>query len=354
VTSGWTVRRAWPREDRLDLELVGPRGDLLAAVAEDERVHPVGPDDRRLPALAPWVARPGTTLVVHRPGRRAVLRVEGGGPTSYVKVARPRAVRRAVHAHRTVGSLLAGRPGAPQVPVVEAVGPGDAWFRVSGLRGRALLDLARDPGVPAPALDAVGVAAGRCLAALATTVPAGLERWGAEHEVDGLGGWVDRLQRHDPLGRRTTDSIRHLARSAAGALLALPVRPPVTAHRDLHDKQLLVDAGEAGVIDLDTAAAGDPALDQANLLAHLDLRVWQGVVPADRARRLADALVRTRQRVAPVETERVAAHRAAVRARLAALYCFRPGARTVVPRILGAPEVVAHALRVDRRLRLLH
>jgi hypothetical protein len=371
--TGWRVRRAWPREDRIDLELLGPHGDLVAAVARHDRVHPVGPDDPRLPGLATSLARPGTTLVVHRPGRRAVLRVvDGDGRPSYVKVARPRAVRRAVHAHRTVGSLLWGRPGAPAVPVLEAVGPGEAWFRVSGLPGRSLLDLARDPAVPARTLDAAGVSAGRCLAALATTAPSGLEPWGAEDEVRALDGWLDRLQRHDPLGRPTTDATRRLAGSAAEALLALPARPAVTAHRDLHDKQLLVvtadwcrdttpvtsggcsdptpaTSGTAGLIDLDTAAAADPALDEANLLAHLDLRVWQGAVGPDRARRIADALVRTRQQLAPVEAERVAAHRRVVRARLAALYCFRPGARAVVPLLLAAPEVVAPAVGQDHR-----
>ena len=360
--TGWRVRRAWPRDDRLDLELLGPDGHLLAAVASDDHVHPVGFDDPRLPALSAWASRPGTTVVVHRPGRRAVLRVDGGGRSSYVKVARPRAVRRAVQAHRTVGSLMSGRPGTPEVPVVEAVGPGDAWFRISGLRGRSLLDLARDPGVPAQALDAAGAAAGRCLAALAATVPTELERWGVDDEVRVLDGWLDRLQRHDPLGRRTTDAIRRLASSAAESLLALPDRPVVTAHRDLHDKQLLVASadrfsdttpatpGGAGLIDLDTAAAADPALDEANLLAHLDLRVWQGVVERDRARRIADALVRTRQEVAPVEAGRVAAHRRVVRARLAALYCFRPGARAVVPRLLTAPEVVAPEVGQDHRV----
>jgi thiamine kinase-like enzyme len=193
-------------------------------------------------------------------------------------------------------------------------------------------------------------------------VPSGLEPWGAEDEVRALDGWLDRLQRHDPLGRRATDAIRRLAGSAAEALLALPARPAVTAHRDLHDKQLLVasadrysdttpaTSGGAGLIDLDTAAAADPALDEANLLAHLDLRVWQGVVGQDRARRIADALLRTRQELAPVEAERVAAHRRVVRARLAALSCFRPGARAVVPLLLAAPDVVAPEVGQDHRV----
>ncbi|WP_396134697.1 phosphotransferase [Cellulomonas sp. ATA003] len=57
----------------------------------------------------------------------------------------------------------------------------------------------------------------------------------------------------------------------------------MTVHRDLHDKQLLVDgSGGIGLLDFDLAAAGEAALDLANLLVHLELRVHQGC-----ARRLA-------------------------------------------------------------------
>lgn len=54
---------------------------------------------------------------------------------------------------------------------------------------------------------------------------------------------------------------------------------PVAAslcHRDLHDKQILLDGERGGLIDLDLAAVGHPALDAGNILAHLRLRALKG------------------------------------------------------------------------------
>ena len=55
-------------------------------------------------------------------------------------------------------------------------------------------------------------------------------------------------------------------------------------HRDLHDCQLLLAPGpdglRPGVLDCDLMALGDPALDLANLVAHLELR-WRQGLPAD-------------------------------------------------------------------------
>ena len=42
---------------------------------------------------------------------------------------------------------------------------------------------------------------------------------------------------------------------------------------------LVADDGSVGVLDFDLIAVGDPALDLANLLVHLDLRSREGIVP---------------------------------------------------------------------------
>jgi aminoglycoside phosphotransferase (APT) family kinase protein len=47
-------------------------------------------------------------------------------------------------------------------------------------------------------------------------------------------------------------------------------------HRDLHDKQLILDETGVGLIDFDLAALGDPSLDLANLVVHLQGREAQG------------------------------------------------------------------------------
>ena len=54
-------------------------------------------------------------------------------------------------------------------------------------------------------------------------------------------------------------------------------------HRDFHDGQVLLDESYAvGLIDFDLMAAGDPALDVANFLCHLELREHQGGMPRRR------------------------------------------------------------------------
>lgn len=96
----------------------------------------------------------------------------------------------------------------------------------------------------------------------------------------------------------------------------------VLLHRDLHDKQVLVDeAGEVGVLDFDLLAAGDPALDLGNLLAHLDLRAAQGLV-VDAAPLRAAVLAGYGPSGAVLS--RLPAYERATRLRLAAVYAFRP------------------------------
>jgi len=76
----------------------------------------------------------------------------------------------------------------------------------------------------------------------------------------------------------------------ASALIESPA--PVPLHRDLHDKQILLDgAGGVVLLDSDTLSAGDPALDLANLTVHLELRALQGLLDPNAARALAHQLL---------------------------------------------------------------
>jgi aminoglycoside phosphotransferase (APT) family kinase protein len=112
--------------------------------------------------------------------------------------------------------------------------------------------------------------------------------------------------------------------------LPAPAAPPSLRliHRDLHDGQLLldVDAGGrftdtgVGFLDFDLMAAGDPALDLANLVEHLHLRERQGVlVDAGSAVRALLSGYRPDHGV----TSRLTAYRALTARRLAVVYAFR-------------------------------
>ena len=133
------------------------------------------------------------------------------------------------------------------------------------------------------------------------------------------------------------------ADAAAEALRALPPLPPVLAHRDLHDGQVLLTAGSAadlaaatpGLLDLDTAALADPALDAGNLLAHLDLAAAAG--HADAARAAAVGVV---EHVA-LDPARIQVLRRAAAVRLCAVHAYRPAGPEVVPALLAGDTRVA-------------
>jgi len=82
-------------------------------------------------------------------------------------------------------------------------------------------------------------------------------------------------------------------------------------------------AGRVGLLDLDTAAYGEPALDLANLAVHVDLRVLQGVLPVGVARSVAVLLDAVADAVG-ASPGRLAVHRRSARLRLACVYAFRP------------------------------
>ena len=316
-----TIARAWPGGvtdgvRRVSFEGRDAAGALRAGVlvGDQTRLLDAGADPK-LPALGQVAGE----LLVHRPGKRAVVRTLDG----FVKILRRG--RAADVAERTaVGHELAVRAGlgAPAV-----IGSDDATVRLSVLPGRALHDLAADPGWGAawrawratwPALARSG------------TVP--LPTHSAAAEADVVSGWVDKAVAHEVLPSSPWTA---LANQTAGRLRALPELTPLLAHRDLHDKQLLWDGTHLGVLDFDTAALADPALDLTNLAVHARLRVAQGLWPADAAA-VAEASAREVADQLGVTSQRWHAYWRGVLVRLAAVYAFRPR---------WAEEIPAWALR---------
>ncbi|MGH3386204.1 MAG: hypothetical protein ACRDO1_16625, partial [Nocardioidaceae bacterium] len=78
------------------------------------------------------------------------------------------------------------------------------------------------------------------------------------------------------------------------------------------------------LLDFDLAAAGEAALDLANLLVHLELRSVQGRCSVERANRCAVGVV---EGYGPSKAllSRLPAYLLTTRIRLAAVYAFRPG-----------------------------
>lgn len=368
---GLTLVRAHPRPDRLHLDLTdedGHRviGQWLADGAQQvaEATEAVAPGrvrllgrhlvlqakgaDRRLPALAALVAD-GAELVVHRPERRAVVRSSdpaphsplGGGeragesPASprppeavsvYTKVVRPRRTADLVRRMEQAAAV----PGL-DVPHVVAADEGAGTVRMSTLPGRTLHDLLA---------EGVTDAAGRVGAVVRTLHSSravdGLPGHDLAAEVAVTGGLIDLARTHHALRPRVLEALgQDVARAATAVALAGPPALRSMLHRDLHDKQLLVDGDGVGMLDVDTLGLGDPALDLGNLLAHLDLRVQQGWATQHTADVAEDGVLAGYR---PDARTRAAAagYRALTRARLRALYAFRPGDLPARPDIATA------------------
>lgn len=323
----WPLRRAWPRSvDVCPLELERPDGGTLvgqwfaseddarrelgrtlgARAGDDPRLvlQPVGAD-RKLPGLAVLVGD-GAQLLAHRPGRRAVVRLASG---RYVKLVRPGRAGPVAARHRALAELTAGLADVPEV-----LGVSDDRVELAAMSGVPPLSLAA--GAPV-AWRKAWHQVSAVLVRMAGADPDGLAVHDAAAEVEVTRSWVARAVAAGRLPEREVD--RLLAWLLEGVPTALGA-----AHRDLHDGQLLIADGRLGLLDPDTLAAAEPALDLANLLVHLQLRVEQGLLGAESAREASAILRDAADRLPPGTTDRVAAYTRATRLRLAAVYSLRP------------------------------
>ncbi|MQA03921.1 MAG: hypothetical protein GEV07_14755 [Streptosporangiales bacterium] len=226
-------------------------------------LQPAGAD-RRLPGLRTLLQEPANTLVVHRPERRGVVRMATG--TSYAKVVRP-----GRSAHLVDNLARADAAAAFAVPRVVDHDSAAGTVVCTTLDGRTLYDIGADPSWSTAAAWRTWRAVGDALRTLHDApLDDALPEHGASREHDTTADWQHAAVRHGLLPPVDVDAaLRELRAGAPGPLGLL--------HRDLHDKQLVRRPdGGIGLVDLDTLAVGECALDLANLLTHLELRVAAG------------------------------------------------------------------------------
>ncbi|MEZ4634388.1 MAG: phosphotransferase [Caldilineaceae bacterium] len=346
------LRRTWPQDvDHVAVEFVTATGEIVPGqwIADDERRVQIlrstrkaaaDPDsvlevdelklilqahgaDRRLPGLADLLTQPGAQIIVHRPERRAVVRLLADGESVFAKAVRP----------EKSGALAAALTWAEQhvtafaTPTLLHHDEAAGVVSTAALAGRSVYELYGAPVIE----DALPVM-GRTLAAL-HAMPA--PEWAVPHtagkEVGVLARWMERLNDFAP---RLHAELAIPAARIAEALEA-GTSTPVLLHRDFYDKQIFVtDDGAAGLLDLDTLAVGEAELDVANALVHLELRSLQ-------TGRLGCSLNRARAsflRGYPVERlspARLQVYADAARLRLACVYAFRPGGVTSSPKLLA-------------------
>lgn len=353
AAGGWRLDRLLPRDhDHATATLLDPAGHPVAAqwyadpsraarVAEHTHRHapegaverPLpeivaqrGGADRRLRGLADLCSRPGSQLRAHRPERRAVVEMTDGGAHRFVKVMRAERLTDPL-----VGALRDRFDGVP-TPEVLAVDRAAGTVTMSALPGNTMHDaIARgEPGLPGHAAEV-----GRVLVRLhASSVPGGATRHGAEAEVAVVDRWLGLAEAFD--GVTLPGTTVHAARARMAELMARVTFAPALLHRDLHDKQVLLGPAGPGLLDLDLLAVGDPALDLANLVVHLELRARQGLLSIERSQEMVEALVAG---YAPDARTRAAvpAYLLASRLRLVAVYGFRPGDASAAATLITDP-----------------
>ncbi|MET1044895.1 MAG: phosphotransferase [Microbacteriaceae bacterium] len=202
-------------------------------------------------------------LAAYRPGKRAVVRADWPGGTTFIKVVRPDQVfdlQAKYSIWRDAGLPVPGTLGWTDDGIIAFTSlhgelASAAVTRLSDAEADALVSgitdmCARIGGVPSdkPAR-----------ASLATRLSWYERRVGTLLSHRGADG---------TLLARLDDACRQIERVLASA----PMTRPMTIHGDLHLGQLFLnpaDSALVGILDIDTAGTGDPADDAAALHAHL-------------------------------------------------------------------------------------
>jgi len=318
----WRIARVWPGdpaplEAHRDGRVSG--GHLLA----DGTVRLMAPnDDAKLPALDA-LARRGR-VISHRPGKRAVVRLE----STFAKAVRHGRGGSVADAHERAATVLSRGFVVPELAARSA----DA-VELTAIPGRTLHEVGADPATSREAWRSAWRA---WRAAWVETLRTGENDRFALHaasdEARILREWADRATEH--IGTTGRWSLRDVADRLVRGLERAPTSPARFAHRDLHDKQLLWDDERGiGIIDLDTCARADPALDLGNLQAHAELAVAQGRWTAERGDIAAEEIAAAASELG-VRERAVDVWRRAARFRVACVHLLRPPGRRVAHRDL--------------------
>lgn len=306
------VRRAWPAKDgALIFETYDEHGHLRAGKvgAEGEISLLKFGADRKLPGLETAVDG-GARLLVHRAGKRAVTR-DADKITKYLRRGKAENVA-------SLSTCLGGVFEEAGFSSARVLAVGDESLDFSVLPGQTLLELGNDS---LPAWKVFTDSWKRFLTLgkdRAATDPYPAHSSVEERQV--LAQWLESVRSYAAL-----DRIQDLDEAADAVADALAEKPDaaVLLHRDLHDKQLLWDGSQLSILDIDTAAIGEAALDLGNLLAHIELRRIQGHLEATRAAEITVILQDLSQECG-ISPSRLRAYTQGSRLRIACVYAFRP------------------------------
>lgn len=163
--------------------------------------------------------------------------------------------------------------------------------------------------------------AAESLVAIQATSPSGLE------EVDPSDRWQT-LERWNTCIRQLLPELWPPADDLMGALsvayAGLSAPDPVVIHRDFYESQLLTGHDGAIVLDLDTLAIGDRAVDVGNFLAHQWLWCLERGLGFDRYQTIAETFLETyEKRTSPLGDRTLSYEWASSLFRIGAIHAFR-------------------------------
>ena len=309
------LRRAWPATQdsgpaSVSIECVDGQGRLRAGHVTMGGAPDLLPyaSDPALPTLSTQLTG---RLVVHRAGRRAVV-MEA---SRVRKMVRSHKAASLVRAHTTAASVL--QVTGLRMPRI--LGNGDDVVDLELLPGRSLDELG-DAGLPGwqRLTDSWSRLGER---------EADLPVHGPRQEAEVLRRWLPSARRYgvidqqDLLHEQVVDTCLSLREGS---------ETHVITHRDLHDGQLLWDGTDLSLLDLDTAAMAEAALDLGNLWAHADLMAVRGRLGPEahcRVRGLLDDLARA----LPVTAQRLETYYRSSALRLVFVHAFRPSSHQWLP-----------------------
>lgn len=353
-----TLRRSWPQSaEQLGLEYVSGAGEIVPGqwfsdfrrleqvASETHRRAPAASStivdvegisillqrrgaDRKLTGLAPLLAIPNARLVVHRPEKRAVVRLNNGGQAQYAKIVAPDRVARLVENSAALERLAGRSFTIPRLLDADVRRGVTLW---SALPGTSLHDLLHEASYHDAAF-----ASGRALRNLHDLpLPQGIGYHTATAEAAVVEHWMRMLKEFVPQwADRIADRVAVHAVHVTERLMAAAT-PARLLHRDFYDKQIFwYGSGQISLLDFDTLSAGEAALDVANALVHFELRALMGDCPFAHSQEAASAFL---EGYAPDQDtlDRLPAYQAASTLRLLCVYAFRPPAWKILPALLA-------------------
>lgn len=265
------------------------------------------------------------TLVAHRLGKRAVLRLEDKtGRCCFVRLG-PTASDGAARLYDRHAGIAKSLEDHPDIAVPRPM----LFDQQLGAAVYTALS-----GSPLPFYGAAGFrgmyAAMKALDALHSRNQDSLPAYGPSRELEIVSAWHDRVSALRPEYQKSLN-VAHTRVSSE--LQSMPSSEPSFCHRDFHEGQILIGRdNRAGILDFDTAVCADPMIDVGNLMAHIflhGLTTGLMVAPFEQAAGMGARFDRPRN-----DRKRVRIWRRAALLRLACIYAVTSKPRSVVEALL--------------------